>query len=443
MISINLRFQLAASLVLVLFLSVTTFALSRVFDASATDAMRERLFARIYYLLAEADVDEAGRLSLPERLAEPALGVPGSGLYASIRVAGRGWDSPSAPQDAPVLPVSLKPGETRFGRLAGGEGGYFYASLGVAWETGERSFPMTVGIAEDAKPWEESMSRYRRHLWGWLGVMSAALLAALASVIRWGLQPLRNVSRELAAIEAGERESLGGRYPKELAQLTTNLNALLVHEIARRARYRDAMADLAHSLKTPLTIVNGLLSGNGVTGQTRDSLREQSARLDDIVQYHLQRASMAGPRPLEASGALRPLVERVKGSLEKVYHESAPVIRLDVEGDLRFRAAQEDLLEILGNLMDNACKWCDGRVGVTAECRDGMLEIAVDDDGPGITVERVGELVNRGVRLDEATPGHGIGLGLVKDIVGAYGGELAIGRSPLGGTRALVKLAAC
>jgi two-component system sensor histidine kinase PhoQ len=186
------------------------------------------------------------------------------------------------------------------------------------------------------------------------------------------------------------------------------------------------MGDLAHSLKTPLAVLRSLPERPAL-------LDEQIERMDHIVQYQLQRAATAGRSALAAPLPVQASVTRLANTLQKVYADRAIVLEQRISTKACFRGDEGDLLELLGNLLDNACKWSRHTVRITAQMQDGRLALLVEDDGPGIAADQVEQVLQRGGRLDEATPGHGIGMAMVRDIVTAYQGELSIERSALGG----------
>jgi two-component system sensor histidine kinase PhoQ len=438
--SLNARIALAAGVVLAVFVAVTAFALERAFRDSARSAREERLLAQVYLLMAAADVDAQGKLTLPTGPSEPRLELPSSGLYATI-VNGRGevaWRSRSAVSVALPVPVLLPAGEQRFEAVALPNGSrMFVQRFGVSWAAGGVQYPFTFSVSEDFAPFEQQLDVYRHSLWGWLGAMAVLLLLVLWLTLRWGLKPLRSVADELGRLEAGRQQELTGNYPSELRGLTGNLNALLVRERAQQQRYRDALADLAHSLKTPLALMRGSLPEAGAA-RGAGVLEEQIERMDRIVAYQLQRASTSGRRTLAAAHPLRPVAERLVSALSKVHADKPVQATLDVAPELRTQLDEGDLTELLGNLLDNSFKWCTRQVRVRTERAQGMLRIAVEDDGPGVPAERAQAVLERGVRADESVPGHGIGLAVVRDIAAAYAGHVEIGRSELGGARVSV-----
>jgi two-component system sensor histidine kinase PhoQ len=436
MLSLRLRLNLAALLVLLVFIALTALALEKAFRDSATATMQERLQAQLYLLMAATEVSPSGQLLPPRQLAEARLSLPDSGLYARIdSVDGQAlWHSPSAihPSSREFdLLVRHTDHRQEFARHDGDDAVLFIAALRVDWESDGASLPLIFSIAEDARPFEAQLSGYRHNLFAWLGAMALLLLLALSAALAWGLRPLQRVASEIRAIEAGQQAGLVGNYPSEIRQLSDNLNALLHHERAQQARYQHALGDLAHSLKTPLAVLRSLPERPAL-------LDEQIDRMDLIVQYQLQRAATAGRSALASPISLQDSLDRLLRSLHKVYAERGIQVEQDVEPRCRFRGDEGDLLELLGNLLDNAFKWSRQRVRIQTTQQHGQLRICIEDDGPGISPGQIEQVLQRGTRLDEATPGHGIGMAMVRDIVAAYQGQLSIERSAWGG--ALIRI---
>lgn len=445
--SLQARVTWAAALVLLVFVALTSLALEQAFQASARSAREERLLGQLYLLMAAADSEGEG-LTLPRDLAEARFSLPESGLYAQVSDAeGKAvWRSTSAlGQDVP-FDARLGPGVRRFHQATDAEGrGYFVEGFGVTWSIGPVPRGYTFSVAEDLGPYEEELARFRVSLFGWLGAMALLLLVALLLALRWGLAPLRRVADEVAAVEAGRQERLHGDYPAELRALTGNLNALLAHEAARQARLGNALADLAHSLKTPLAVMRAALGEGGASGNgppPAASLAEQIRRMDEIVAYQLERARGRPAATLSPPIPLAPAVERLLAALTKLHAGRELNLGLDLEPGLAFRGAEGDLLEVAGNLLDNAFKWCRTRVRVGARREAGLLVLRVEDDGPGIPAGLALSLGERGARADLSAPGHGIGLAVVREICQAYGGDLAIASSPLGGALVRARLRA-
>lgn len=441
MMSLNARMIAVASLVLAVFVALTGWALDRAFRESALSARQERLLGQVYLLIAAADVDPEGRLSVPAFQGDSRLRLPGSGLYAYITDHNGNllWRSPSAIGTQAPHSLPLPPGHQRFAEADQNDQHFFIQSMGVTWATGPRHYDFTFSVTEDTREFRAQIARYRENLWGWLVGMSLLLLGAQGLALRWGLRPLRRVAGELAAMEQGDKDRIEGLYPSEIRPLTDNLNALLQRERTQLQRYRNGLGDLAHSLKTPLAVLRGAVRDPSTSLAT--AVEEEVEKMDRIVAYQLQRAATAGPSAgLAAPVPVKEVAERIGQSLAKVYREKAAELRVDLDANLYFRGDQGDLTEILGNLMDNALKWCKTRVEIRGQRLGPLLEIRVEDDGPGIAPNLARQIMERGVRADEAVPGHGIGLAIVRDIVTAYGGRVEIGQAPLGGASVRISL---
>ena len=268
------------------------------------------------------------------------------------------------------------------------------------------------------------------------------------SILRWSLAPLRRAEQDLIAIERGESTELTGHYPRELQGLTENLNALLRNDRGRVERYRHTLGELAHSLKTPLAVLWGALDEKIPSEQLPGILQREVSRMTQIVDYQLQRAAASGRRALATPMAVGEAARQIVESLNKVYADKGVRCELRVPPGAQFHGPEGDLLEILGNLLDNAYKWCRQQVRVgaaplaspAAGRQHAGVSIWVEDDGPGIPSKDIQELLARRSRADEAVPGHGIGLRVVCDITALYDGSLRLGTSELGGARVEVSL---
>ena len=438
--SLHSRLLLAASLVLAGFLGATGLALDKAFRVSAEAAMQDRLQSHIYALLAAADEDEYGRMIPAQELPEPRFSKPDSGLYAIItRHDGQSlWYSGSLTGRDMGVTGQQQPGERSFSRLDRSGLQLYALAFGVAWEdyAGTESL-YTFTVAEDTNVFQTKIDSFRSTLWRWLGGMAVVLLLAQGIILRWGLRPLRTVTADLQKIEKGRADRLDGHYPKELTGLTSSLNSLIEHSKAVQIRYRNSLDDLAHSLKTPLAILQSSDVDSRSDPDANHSLvREQVERMDAIISHQLQRAAVSGRTTLAKPVPVGRVMERLVRSLDKVYREKQVTVDLELEPSATFTGDEADLTEILGNLLENAYKYCNGAVRVrvsTAQHADGV-EISIEDDGPGIAAEQVDTLLQRGKRMDESIPGQGIGLSMASEIIAVYGGQLTFSASPLGGT---------
>ncbi|MBT4160999.1 MAG: GHKL domain-containing protein, partial [Gammaproteobacteria bacterium] len=315
----------------------------------------------------------------------------------------------------------------------------FSLSYRIIWrgQTGEAGYQYVV--LQDLEPYRNEVRAFRNNLWGWLIAGVIVLVGVQAAIMYWGLQPVTGLESDLKAIENGSQDYLEGEYPSEIAGVTRSLNMLLADERRQREKYRTTLADLAHSLKTPLSILKNEASRPGLDTQTARALDEQVDRMNEIVSYQLEKAVASSSLLYGASVEIIPLVERTVSALGRVYRDKSIEIQSNAEAVVFF-GDERDLYELLGNLLDNACKYGRHQVRLSVTGGDRKLTIVVEDDGPGIDVSDRDRVLERGLRLDSMESGQGIGLAVVSEIVGRYGGQVKVEESVLGGARISVYL---
>jgi len=318
-------------------------------------------------------------------------------------------------------------------------------SLHVQWELADGQLkPYTFSVAQSMDSFNAQLARFRRQLFTWFGAVALIMAFSISLVMRGLLKPLRQIETEIADIESGTRQSLSDDFPDELSSVARNVNLLIGSERGRAERYRHTLDNLAHSLKTPLAAIRSILAEQR-SSEITERVEAQIERMNDIVRYQLRKPSTApgksfGVVAVPVAEELRKLVD----GLHKVYKDKDPQIAVDIVEGVRFRGDSGDFLELAGNLLDNACKWCQSSVACSIQAlgdsASGGMCLIVEDDGPGIPREARDALLQRGMRLDENAPGHGIGLAVVKDIAASYGGDVAITQSALGGARITVTI---
>jgi two-component system sensor histidine kinase PhoQ len=447
--SLRTRLLVAASGVLAIFMLLCGAGLEQAFRSSAQQAVKDRQQGLIFGLIGASDPNDNDTLSIDNNaLPDPRLKRVQSGLEAVVynernKVV---WRSPSFTQkDLPPLPAPAV-GTSVFTELDD----RFALTYGLRWvpensgglhlfASKPRAQRYTVAILEDKTGYRDQLHTFRRVLWSWLGGFAVALLAVQVLVLRWGLTPLPKLVGELRRIETNEQTRIEGTYPTELTPLASGLNAMIAAERSQQQRYRNALDDLAHSLKTPLAVMRGLVDDSTFDGAARERLREPVDRMQRLTEHQLRKAATAGRRTFLEPVPLQPIIDKIAGAIGKVYAAKSIRFDISVAEALRVRADEGDLYELLGNLMDNAGKWCKGTVAVTADVSLRRLSLRIDDDGPGFPPES-SQLLERGVRADSLTPGQGIGLGAAAELVKVYDGEIELGRSPLGGGRVSVVL---
>lgn len=433
--SLRLRFTLLATVTAVVSLGLVGLALDRAHLRSAEAGLAQQMDGWAYGVMAamEVGLDRTVRLSV--RPADPLLLQPGSGVYAVIDTPSDRWESPSTlGKVLPALPVQGA-GETVFSP-PGEALPYYRRAFGLDWEldSGDRE-PMTVSVLVDAARLDPVIDAFRAGLWRSLGAAAALLALAQLVFAAISLRPLRRVASDVARVEEGERDRLAGPYPAELEPLTRNVDRLLETEQANQARYRNALDSLAHSLKTPLAVLKA--------GASDPEARQRALEdMETLIATRLERAAAGTRRALAKPVPVAPVAERVANTLRKVHSHRLRTLECIIEPDLVFYGEERDLMELLGNLLDNACKYGDGAVRLEAAAegagahRPG-LRLTVGNDGEAAELEG---LVQRGRRGDEQAEGHGLGLTIVSEVARAYGGRLDFGRSPLGGAEVTVTL---
>jgi len=453
-LSLAARAAIATGFVLAGFLGLVGLTLSQANKERALSALHDRLQTFALAYITNFDVNRYGRILPPDTSPDPNFSRPGSGLYA-VAVGDKNfrWESPSAiGRDFSFL-TPLAPGASRFvGPIDTRMGRLYYYSYGVAWDTeGGKSVRFTMMVAQTEDQLEGGNMAYRRALVIWLSILGVMLMVLQLLLLRWSLTPLRKVASDMTRVERGDSEQLDSQYPLELTGLTERINAFITNEREQRTRYRHTLADLAHSLKTPLAVIRSQLestAGDVPVGRGIAVL-DQVRRMDELVAYQLARAATSGRQTFASAVPIAGRAEDLVQGLEKVYAAKNVLCEFDIEDGAAFYGEQGDLLELLGNLLENAFKWAAHRVllEVRAQLQPGRkrpgLYFSVEDDGPGIAADKIEKVLQRGVRGDERVQGHGIGLSIVQDIVHAYQGELVVDRSPeLGGARFSVRIAA-
>jgi signal transduction histidine kinase len=303
-----------------------------------------------------------------------------------------------------------------------------------------RSGPVIFIAAEDRAPIDADSRRFAVTTALALALLGAGLVAGVVIQVRVGLMPLFKLRRDVAEVRKGRAERLDEDYPVELAPLAHELNALLAHNQEVVERQRTHVGNLAHALKTPLSV---MLS----EAERRDDLlaevvTRQAQIMRGQVDHHLRRARAAARvgAPGERT-AVAPVVDELSRTLEKIFQSKNLQVDWDVDEALAFHGERQDLLEIIGNVMENASKWCSREVMVEAvQDGPGQLRVTVEDDGPGLPPDRRREVLRRGARLDESAPGSGLGLSIVEELAKAYGGSIALADAALGGLRVDIRL---
>lgn len=403
------------------------------FDRHLRDRMEE--------IVAAAEIAPGGTLKLTWKPSDPRFNAPHSGWYWQIsRGAAVLARSDSVWRGRLSIATGTPGPRLRITRLVG-PGGRVLRAVMQDITLPEANKPFTVIVAGPVREIQRDVNQFVGQLAATLGVLGLGLILAVLFQVRFGLRPLQGMRRALADIRAGRARRLPDGLPGEIRPVVTELNALIDHNEAMLERARTQAGNLAHALKNPLTVIGN--EARHVAGARGRMLREQAAVVNARVDRYLSRARAAGAAGiLGARAPLAETVEDLRFSMAHLYKDRGLSIAVTGVDGLFFHGDAHDLAEMIGNLMDNACKWARGRVAVAARHEDGRLIVVIDDDGPGIPEDQRTEVLARGRRLDEAVPGSGLGLDIVQDIAGLYRGSLGLGESDLGGLRATLVLPA-
>lgn len=448
--SLALRLFLSASAWTVAILLVTGIVLSSLYRQTVERSFDRRLGVYLRTLVADVAAPDDDRF--PQALGEPLFELPLSGWY--WQVTKLGGVKPELRASRSLWDGGL-PHLEDHGIVAGPDGsrqGYVTGPEEQKLRLVERNIDLgeeghyLVAVAGDAAEITEEVRAFDRALLMTFAILAAVLLLTTMFQVRFGLAPLKRITSSLAAIRSGNAERLAGDFPVEIAPLARETNALIEANKGIVERARTHVGNLAHALKTPLSVmVNEAAARPG--DPLAEKVEEQAAIMRDQVARHLERARIAARVTVVGSVTeVPPVVEALARTMEKIHRGRAIAIEVRATDPVRFRGERADLEEMLGNLIDNACKWTASRV-VIEVLRDGVgdgqvVRIVVDDDGPGLTPTEREQVAHRGRRLDETKPGSGLGLSIVVELAGLYGGELTLGAAPIGGLRADLTLPA-
>ncbi len=444
-LSLRKRLLISSTFTLAAFLGLAGVALDRAFQSSAKVSVKNQLKTQVNALLAALEIDEQGNLIIPARMPESRLISPSSGLYAVI-LDGSGeiiWRSKSSIGVQLDSLHTARPGVENFYQTTNRLDSPFYYSFGIAWElNSNREVELTVSIINESQNYIRVIRSHRKELVFWLGMAGVLLLLMQAVSLRWGLKPLVMVTQELDLIEHARQKKILGVYPQEIAQLSKRINLFIENERKNLARYHNTLGDLAHSLKTPLAVIRGITekdAANVNDERERENIGDLVERMNKIVEYQLKRATSSQFSVVQNAVNVAMVLKKLDNSLAKVYADKAINRQWHITPNAIFYGDESDLFELLGNIMDNACKWAASQVRydtsiqtVAGEVHPG-LTVAVHDDGPGIAKSERNAVFQRGARVDQHAPGQGIGLAVAREIIARYDGELTIETSELGG----------
>jgi two-component system sensor histidine kinase PhoQ len=435
--SLRLRLLLAAAVLAVLFMLAMLPALQKAFSLALRESIEQRLASDVTTLISAAQVDDE-QLRMPSVLPDEQFNLPETGLLGYIydRDGQRVWSSRATRDESIDYQPRYDGGTSVFSRVRQADGTEFFVYDVEVKLLGGRSAAYSIVAFQPVSRYQQTLSGLRVRLAMGFGLALLGLMLLLWGGMTWGLRALRQLSVELDQIESGARDSLSDQHPRELLRLTDSLNRLLHSEREQRGRYRDSLGDLAHSLKTPLAVLQGVSETIAQRPQDREQarvLQAQIERMNQQIGYQLQRASLRKSGLVRHQVSLQALLDSLCSTLDKVYRDKRVKVDFDIPAPGLIPMEQGALLEMLGNLLENAFRLCLQWVRVRLVVFDNTLELWVEDDGPGVPPGQRERILQRGERLDRLNPGQGIGLAVVKDIIESYDAQLTLGESSLGG----------
>ena len=440
----SLGFRLAASAALWISAALVAagFVLSGLFHDHVERTFERQILLQLDRLSAVSEVGPGGAVKLKHLLADPRFERPYSGWYWQVAGAAGPvlrsrslWDQVLDASPKPVLAAEPQ----RYTAAGPGEQLLWGLRRNITLPGSGHVYQVTV--AADVSELRAAVEDFTSTLVASLAVLGLGLFAAVIVQVRYGLSPLRRLRAALSAVRSGRTTRLVGRFPDEVTPLAQELNGLLDHNAAVVERARTHAGNLAHGLKTPLSVIANAAANK--RGALAEMVRHQVATMSDLIDHHLARArTIAAAGVLGARTDVSAVAEVLRRTLARLYVDRGLVVTVGGDTGLAFLGEGQDLQEMLGNLMDNACKWARSSVRVTLAGEGERLRLCVDDDGPGLAPEARARVFDRGRRLDEAVPGDGLGLAIVRDVAELYGGSVSLAESALGGLRATLDLPA-
>ena len=427
------RFAIASLIILPIFIALSGTLFFNTFKHSQLKAEEEQLQAQLYLLISNTDINQQ-TVSLPIAITEPRFNQQNSGLYGFIYNAHGDelWRSASSAllTDNFYNTNNIFSTDNRSFSEAISNNGHRVNifSYDLEWVNEDNStLKLRYIIISDNAPLQAELDSYKKRTWQWLGAMALLLMFAQLVIMRWGLKPLRRLSQQLSDLQENRIEQLDADYPNEILPTIKNFNAIVEHEKQQRERYRNTMSDLAHSLKTPLAVIQSQLHKNG---HEHTAISEQVQRINQIVEHQLKRAvikvNQNSVLQRTQKIALHAMFERLSKILVKVYNEKSIRFNNTIDKDIIYWGDESDMLEVFGNLLDNACKYGKGSVMIHATSAHPILSIAISDNGEGVAENQKHLILKRGARGDTVQTGQGIGLAVAIDIIASYGGDLQV-----------------
>lgn len=417
------------------FITLLALSISYSVHKRAESARFDALKGVVYGILGAMDIDDNARLSIDSTvLPDGALNRFNSNLYAEV-IANDGtqlWKSNSTIEPLPA--TQLRPiNDWMFEKTSSDNAvELLRVQYVLAWELGNgEELPFIVHVAENVQDLSSQLKRFDQVLWFALLAVAPILPIVQWVMLRISLKPMRDMEHQIKEIEQGQRDTLSENVPRELEPLAGGLNALLKAERERHLSYKNLLADLSHTLKTPLSVLNNIANSDARNGTT---ILEQTELMQSSLTRYAQRATLRAPRYLSPSLPVAPCIERITRSLERLFGSQGVQFTVDVDANFMVRIDEADLLEVLGNVLENACKYGASEISITLENKS----LCIVDNGPGWPEDDPNHYTQRGIRADTQTSGQGIGLASVHQIMTSYGGRVELSHAANGGAKVML-----
>lgn len=425
-LSLKLRQAIVCLALLIFILPASFLAIERAFFAQLLTSTEQKLEVHLYSLLSELtsnnDVFDINNSVLPVDFLRPDTGISAYIVSEDKLV----WQSDSSLNQNFTPPShEMLPGKHEFVAMEQDGKTYWVLSFALLFDLGDRSMPLTLHILQDDRLLDAPMQSFRKTLLRWFIGIGVVLALIMLLAYYWTTRPLSALDHEIREVESGRQQQLTHQYPHELQSIKEDLNLLLDNQNRQKQRYRHHLSDLAHALKTPVAV----LKTSAMAEQPE--LRDQIDRITAMIEHQLKRASSSGQDIWLKQIPVSPVVEQLKSALQKIYRDKQIQFDFHCPQPMMFRGDETDLMEMLGNLLDNACKACKQHVRLSVHNKP--FQLTVEDDGPGVPADKKAQLLNRGSRLDTYAEGHGVGLSIVDELCQSYQGQLEIQQSSLGG----------
>lgn len=433
--SLRKRFFIFTAFASVVVMFVGSLIFNYVYTQELKSEAQNKLRLHIFNLLSVSDFNN-DHLSLPIILSNPDFNRENSSIFAYVSNENNQiiWQSLSASKSVNIATTPAKVGQWNNGEVEIDHTQYLWASYAVGWQASNQSYQYVVAVSSQTL--SDIIMRFRIWLVGSFILVSLLFLFIQFWVLKLAFNPIKSLEQEIIDLETGKQDHILKQYPQELVGVSHNINALIKKEREQREKYRTSMADLAHSLKTPVAIINNELHASSENTNVINALM----RINETIEYQLRKAVISAPHVISQQVNLQKSVDDVLFALKKIHIGRGITVESRIPSSATFPGDSNDILEVLGNLLDNGFKYASSKLVIKAQLDDTHLTIIIEDDGNGLPSDDCMVIFDRGSRLDESPVGQGLGLSIVKNIIESYDGSITATASDLGGARFTIEI---